>query len=127
MKLNSSKPVQYQIAEFISKNLTRTIKNFTDQSPEAQCYSLFQNFRLVDNEPTGLRLTALGHKLMSRHFTATEFYLEQPITGMVLVNLDQAMKRPYYLSKKKVAFYDENDAAWFRLGGEDLKYFSGNL
>ena len=127
MKLNSSNPVQYQIAEFISKNLNRAIKDFTDQPTEIQCYSLFQNFRLVNNNPTGLRLTALGHKLMSRHFTATEFYLEQPILGIVLVNLDQAMTRPYYLSKKKVAFYDEHDAAWFRLGGEDLKYFSGNL
>jgi len=127
MNLNSSKPIQYQIAEFISKNLSRTIKNFTDQSPEDQCYSLFQNFRLVDNEPTGLRLTSLGHKLMSRHFAATEFYLEKPIVGIVLVNLDQAMTRPYYLSKKKVAFYDEHDAAWYKLGGEDLIYFSGNL
>lgn len=127
MNLNNTAPVQYQIAQFISNNLKRSIKEFTDQSPEAQCYVLFQNFRLVGGLPTGLRLTALGHKLMSRHFTATEFYLEKPIVGIVLVNLDQAMKRPYYLSKKKIAFYDEHDAAWYKLGGEDLKYFSENL
>jgi len=129
MILNNTKSehVQYQIAEYITTHLTSPITGITDQLLQTQCYSLFKNFRLVNQLPTGLRLTATGHKLLSKHFTATEFHLADPIVGIVLVNLDQAMTQPYYLSKKTVAFYNEQDAAWFKLGGSNLSYFAGNL
>tara|TARA_B110000305_G_C19164920_1_gene504373 strand:+ start:189 stop:572 length:384 start_codon:yes stop_codon:yes gene_type:complete len=127
MILDKDNPVQYQISNYIAGNLNRPITGLSDQSNESQCHYLFKNFRVVNQKPVGLRLTAIGHKLLARHFTATEFHLEEPIIGLLLVNLDKAMKRPYYLSKKKVAFYDEHDAAWFKLGGNNLNYFAGNL
>ena len=37
--------------------------------------------------------------------------------------LDQQMKWPYYFTKKKMVFYDQEDSAWFKLNGSDISAF----
>jgi hypothetical protein len=127
MKLSNlkSKPVQHQIAEYLAGKVR--MQEFADTLLEDKCHLIFKNYRVEQGVPVGLRLSATGHRLLARFITITEFKLITPIVGVILVDLDRAMKRPYYLSKQKIAFYDKEDAAWFKLGGHDLKYFAGNL
>ena len=128
MKLETSKSkhIQYQIAEYIQNSL-RENNYLANATLVEVCYAVFDNFRISNDIPKGLRLSTMGNRYMSKHFESFGFDLQEPLIGVVLINLDKAMTRPYYLTKKKVVLYDENDAAWFRLGGNDLKYFSGNL
>lgn len=126
LKTTKNEPIQYQIAEYIMNSL-RDSNRLADASTIDMCYAVFQNFRLSNSVPKGLRLTTFGNRYMSKHFTSFEYPLAEELVGITLVNLDRAMTRPYYLTKKKVTFYDENDAAWFRLGGSNLQGFSKSL
>lgn len=127
LKITKNSPVQYQIADYIKEHSSHYKLNFNDMELLEICYAIFKNFRISNNKPHGLRLTTLGNTYMGRFFEKHQFNLEEPLVGVVLINLDKAMSRPYYLSKKQVVFYDDNDAAWFKLGGHNLKYFAGNL
>lgn len=125
-KDTNSSPIQFQIANFIQNSLPDT-NPLAKSSLEEMCYAIFQNFRISNGKPIGLRLTTYGNNCMRRKFETFSFELSEPLIGTILIQMDQAMTRPYYLTKKKVQFYDQNDAAWFKLGGNDLKYFAGNL
>lgn len=130
MKLEITKdsPIQFQIAAYIKERSAKYKNNFNDEEILDICYAIFKNFRCKQGQsPVGLRLTSVGNTLMGRWFAHHEFILEEPLVGEILIKLDKAMMRPYFLSKKKVVFYDDNDAAWFKLGGHNLKYFAGNL
>lgn len=128
MNLNSNSPIQFQIAGYIKERTVKNKNNFNDVEIVELCYALFKNFRYKEGfNPVGLRLTTLGNSCMRRWFDHHEFELQEPLVGSILIKLDKAMTRPYYLIKKKIVFYDEHDAAWFKLGGHDLKYFAGNL
>ena len=125
-RVSKSSPVQYQIADFVQQRL-RENNPLASVTLDEFCYALFDNFRVSQNKPKGLRLSTMGNSFMRRHFDSFEFALEEPLVGKILVDMDKAMLKPYYLTKKKVTFYDETDAAWFKLGGNNLKYFAGNL
>jgi hypothetical protein len=127
--ITENSAIQFQIAAYIKDKSRKYKNNFNDDEVLDICYAIFKNFRVtnIPNKPIGLRLTSVGNSLMRRWFAHHEFELDEPLTGKVLIKLDKAMTRPYYLTKKKVVFYDDNDAALFKLGGEGLDYFSGNL
>ena len=126
LRVSKSSPIQYQIADFVQKSLPE--KNpLATATLEQMCYAVFENFRVSKGKPLGLRLTTFGNSYMRKRFESFSFELAEPVVGTILVQMDSAMLRPYYLTKKKIEFYDENDAAWFKLGGNDLKYFAGNL
>lgn len=128
-EITKDSPIQFQIAGYIKERSAKYKNNFNDDEVIDICYAIFKNFRVtnIPNKPIGLRLTTVGNSLMRRWFAHHEFSLKEPLVGSILIKLDKAMTRPYYLSKKKIVFYDDNDAAWFKLGGHDLKYFAGNL
>jgi len=127
LEITKNSPIQYQIADYIKKHSARYKQSLAEEDIIEICNMCFKNFRISKGVPHGLRLSPLGNKYMRRWFSSHEFNLDEPIVGHVLIKLDQAMSRPYYLTKKQVTFYDDNDAAWFKLGGHDLKYFAGNL
>lgn len=126
-KATKTDPIQYQIANYI-KDRTKSYKhNFNEDTLIDICYVIFKNFRIVNNKPIGLRLTPIGNNFMRKWFSNHTFELDAPLVGSVLVQLDKAMLRPYYLTKTSVVFYDDKDAAWFKLGGSNLKQFSSSL
>jgi hypothetical protein len=101
-------------------------------SPDIKQYSkdeilgiLFYNYRIINSTPKGLRLTSFGSKIMSKHFQSYKYSIDDKINNLVLVSLDKAMKWPYYLGTKSnhVIFYSEEDAAWFRLNGNNIKNY----
>lgn len=80
---------------------------------------LFKNFRRTGSQTHGLRLSATGHKVLSRIFTCWE-YKHNKLSNKTLIDLDTHMTWPYYLGRDVVAFYSELDAAMFRLNGGEL-------
>jgi len=86
--------------------------------------AVFRNYKLQNNQHHGLRLTAFGHKMLSKHYANYGFEHNNLFNHSVILVLDKSMKWPYYLNKKKVFFYNQDDAAWFRLNDHDLNQYA---
>jgi hypothetical protein len=84
--------------------------------------TVFVNYRVVGGNSKGLRLTNFGNKILSKHYQAYKYPIEDEINNLVFVGLDKTMKWPYYLGTRNnhVVFYSEEDAAWFRLNGNKI-------
>ena len=117
---SKNNPIQYQITEYISKNTKKAIRGFSELSTEGRCYRVFYNFRIINNTPQGLKLTTWGKNQLGKHFNSYEFDNEALLNGKVLMKLDSAMEWPYYVSRNKIVLFNETDAAWFRLNGQNL-------
>lgn len=92
-------------------------------SEETVYRHMFENFRYVNHEPYGLRLTHAGNALMSKYFEKYQFENATRVNHHALVVLDQNMLWPYYVGHKYVAFYLQADAAWYTLTGCDLNQY----
>ena len=88
---------------------------------------IFKNYRYRKNSHHGLRLSYMGNRVLSRHFQNHSFHIESKPNHQSFVTLDNQMKWPYYISKTVAVFYSDNDAAWFRLNGEDITTFTGYI
>ena len=86
-------------------------------------HKIFNNFRIDNGAPKGIRLTQLGNELLKRQFTAYDYNHSVIPTPKMYLVLDQQMKWPYYFTKKKMVFYDQEDSAWFKLNGSDISAF----
>lgn len=84
---------------------------------------MFKNFRTSTVKSKGLRLTYTGMLLLRRHYTFYKYSNNERISNQALLVLDKEMQWPYYVSSSQVVFFSENDAAWFRLNGENLNDF----
>ena len=84
---------------------------------------VFSNFRHVDGKPHGLRLTYFGEQIMSRHFTRYKFETDYKANHKAMIKLDKHMIMPYYIGRKYVSFFGEDDASWFRLNDSNLNNF----
>ncbi len=105
------------------------LKHFTHQNPISNkltdyeiLQTLFVNFRIVESNPYGLRLTSFGNKTLSKFYDHYEYKITDEINHKTFVLLDKSMKWPYYIGTRsnRVAFYSEEDAAWFRLNGNKI-------
>lgn len=85
--------------------------------------TVFENYRKVNDLPYGLRLTAFGNSLLSKHYKFYKYKNEEKIQNKTYVVLDKSMKWPYYLGRQIIVFYNEEDAAWFRLNGQNLNSY----
>ena len=92
-------------------------------SEDEQYRMLFENYRKINDRPYGLRLTGFGNKLLSKHYDFYKYKHEEKILNKSFIVLDKSMKWPYYLGRQIVIFYSQEDAAWFRLNGQDLNRF----
>lgn len=84
---------------------------------------LFENYRKINDQHHGLRLTPFGNNLLSKHYDFYKYKHEEKIHNKAYVVLDKSMKWPYYLGRQVVIFYSREDAAWFRLNGQNLNSF----
>ena len=84
---------------------------------------LFENYRKINEQHHGLRLTAFGNNLLSKHYDSYKYNHEEKVLNKVYIVLDKSMKWPYYLGRRIVIFYSQEDAAWFRLNGQNLNSY----
>lgn len=84
---------------------------------------IFANYRLVEGGPAGIRLTSFGNTLLSKKYDHYKYKVSDLPNNKAVIALDKIMEWPYYLGKSTVTFYNENDAAWFRLNGNDINSY----
>jgi hypothetical protein len=119
--MTSNTPIQYQIVEYITQDLLRPVKNFSEYDLQEKCFRVFANYRLSNNQPKGIRLTNWGKSRLVKSFDSYTFETDTELTGKILVKLDDAMTWPYYVNKKTVVLFNQTDAAWFKINGGSLK------
>lgn len=105
------------IATIIAEDINDETKSFTD---DIILKKIFYNYRLERGVPRGLRLTFLGHSLLKTEFEYHLYEHEDHLTNEIFLGLDRNMSWPYYVTKNRVAFYSNVDAAWFQLNGRSL-------
>jgi hypothetical protein len=111
------------VADDLSAILNNTLKQQPQLTQSEQLAMLFSNFRVNKDRPWGLRLTAIGNKLLGKHYNHYRYEHNDSVNHRVLIELDKNMKWPYYLTRSHVVFYSEEDAAWFRLNGNSLSQY----
>lgn len=88
---------------------------------------IFKNYRHTSNNRRGLRLTYLGNRVMRKHFTSYSYENSEITSNKAILGLDKNMLWPYYISNKLVTFYNQDDAAWFKLNGSDINTYTNYL
>ena len=88
---------------------------------------LFTNFRIKNNQGVGLRLSRIGNIIANKVWESFTYEHIGKISHRAYITLDKNMIWPYYIGKKYVTFYSDNDASWFRLNGNDIAKYSEYL
>ena len=118
-----------QILNKIERDVLGSLQSNTDEkrsfSRDEILRAVFVNYRSDHGVSKGLRLTNFGNKILAKHYQTYKYTITDKINNLVLVNLDKSMKWPYYLGTRSnhVVFYSEEDAAWFRLNGNNIKNY----
>lgn len=115
--------LQYRIATKMMKE-HETLRQYTTLDV---CYMLFKNIQVSDNTFTGLRLTKLGFTLLKDRYDSYPFAVAEGIHKKLLLKLHDKMQWPYYLDKKHLYLFSEDDAMWLKLVGDDIEKFANNL
>jgi hypothetical protein len=99
-----------------------------DARSESLFYSsTFQNYRRTKHKHFGLRLSYTGEALMRKYFTSYKYSLVEKPSNQSLISLDKNMKWPYYIGQKYITFFNEVDASWYRLTGNNLEQFTEDM
>lgn len=93
------------------------------QSKDFLLKKIFKNFRKYKKQQTGLRLSYLGNRILSKHYENYSYLHEDILTNKILLRLDKQMLWPYYISRTVAIFYSQDDAAWFKLNEQKLSNF----
>ena len=88
---------------------------------------LFKNFQHSETTCSGLRLTKLGWNLMKSHYDVYKFPIDEGLHKNILLRLHEHMKWPYYLDKKILALFSEEDSMWLKMVGNDIDKFAKGL
>ena len=116
-----------KLADELEKDIisytSRRLGDETSFTKDELCRIIFANYRIVDGVPHGIRLTPFGNNMMAKKYSNYHYKHDSKINNKTYIALDNIMKWPYYLSRKSVTFYSEDDAAWFRLNGNDINSY----
>ena len=115
--------LQYQIAvKMMQEHETLQQYNIIDV-----CYMLFKNLQISDNTCTGLRLTKLGNPLLKEKYDTYKFPVSEGIHNRLLLRLHDKMQWPYFLDRKNLWLFSEDDAMWLKLVSNDIEKFANSL
>jgi len=112
-----------------AENPSPQFEKFQIAEDEVALNMMFRNHRSVGNLHKGLRLSPMGHEILSlvfEHYTYTHSGNGTTVNNKAISVLDRFMEWPYYLDRNEITFYGSTDAAWYALGG-DLSNFIGSL
>jgi len=113
------------IHEFILDKLRTSMLSCFNDHEHLTDYDLlkliFKNYTHRGGKHHGIRLSPTGYRFLKKEFDAYEYEnTEYKMANQSLMKLDKYMVWPYYVSHRKVAFFSQEDAAWFRLNGGTL-------
>ena len=118
--------LHHQLVEVVKTDLASVLnidEDFTPSGLKFLLKQMFKNYRENSATTKGLRLTYTGLLVLRKHYTCYKYSNNDRISNQALLVLDKEMQWPYYVSSSQVVFFSENDAAWFRLNGENLNDF----
>ena len=92
------------------------------------CYMLFKNFQYSETTCTGLRLTQTRFYIIKEQYDMYRFpNTKTGLHNKLLLRLHEHMKWPYYLDRKNLILFSEEDAMWLKLVGNDVEKFAKGL
>lgn len=122
--------LHHKLVEVVKKDLIEVLRlsdSFTPQDLKFLLKQMFKNYRENSVATKGLRLTFTGLIVLRKHYTCYKYPNSNRISNRALLVMDREMQWPYYVSDGQIVFFNENDAAWFRLNGENLDDFTEQL
>lgn len=119
--------LQLQILEKIRPSLLDLLGDRASTEPHDLLGLVFHNYRKQGTTSRGLRLSSVGHRLLSKHFHTHECELLDKYSHKVIILLDRYQTRPYYIGRKRIVFYDALDASMYKLVGHDIQQYAENL
>lgn len=105
---------------FYNTVLEHAKSNFSDKHDNITLRHIFKNYR----NNRGLHLTKFGLAvLQDMNFDNEQFSLENNVkfTSHLLIVLDRYNKYPYYIDRKRLILFGEEDRIMFKLYGKNLE------
>ena len=114
--------------DFLMSHVEQDLRAFLGAegiNDEQLYHILFINYRRdLDGTQHGVRLSPIGHKVMSNHFAAIPMDHGLPhVNHSIMIALDKKMIWPYHINKSHIYMYSDTDATWFALESGTLKEF----
>ena len=127
MLLNLMLMMNDQLQYKIAVKMMQKHETLQQYSTMDVCYMLFKNLQISDNTFSGLRLTKLGNTLLKSEYDNYKFPVAEGIHKKLLLRLHEKMRWPYFLEKKTLILYSEDDAMWLKLVANDIEKFANSL
>lgn len=92
-----------------------------------ELYDLHPRDIFFNHSKRGLRLTKFGFNLLRKHFDTYEFAIAQDtiITTSQMAAIGKKMEWPFYITKNKIVFFTEEDAAIIKIVGSFEGWVAG--
>lgn len=97
---------------------------YSPLTTEGKLRLVFKNYRCMHGKNTGIRLSHFGQSLLCPVLDNYNYDHKFGLSLGILVALDKYMLHPYHIDDRDITFYSKEDAAWFKMGGYDLKGFT---
>jgi chaperone required for assembly of F1-ATPase len=122
---NNHRQLHERILQVVRTDLITVLPAMSSADDNQLLNKIFRNYRAIKKSAhsTGIRLTVVGNQLMHKHYTAYDYKFQGSRNHSVLVALDKNMLWPYYIGSTVITFYNQQDAAWFQLNGNDIEHF----
>ena len=121
--MNLKDNLQFKIAQ----KMQSTHESLQQYPPLDVCYMLFKNVQYSKDTCSGLRLTKLGWNLLKTHYDVYKFPIDEGLHKNILLKLHEHMAWPYYLEKKALVLFSEEDAMWLKMMSNDVEKFAKGL
>lgn len=116
--------IQYQICNKIKNDIT----SLSPLTVKEVCYMMFKNIQHTETTVSGLRLTSLGFKALSKRYDTYKFPLgDTGLQKTLLIKLHEKMQWPYYIDKKFLYLFNGDDAMWLKLSDSSVEKFAKDL
>lgn len=115
--------LQYQIA----KKMQSEHDSLQVYPTDDVCFMLFKNLQVDSKKTTGLKLTKLGFQLLIKQYDSYKFPIAEGLHNKLLLKLHSHMHWPYYLDRKHLYLFSDDDAMWLKLVGDDVEKFVNSL
>jgi len=125
MHMDRTTRLHQHILRDLRDDLLLMFPKLGDQKDQVLLSKLFRNYRWSTSkgQSQGIRLSLVGNQLMQKHYECHTYKYQGSRSHTVFIALDQHMLWPYYLGRGQIAFYNDQDAAWFQLNGQDIENF----
>ena len=115
--------IHNKILELLEEYYNENPHKYFYGNTEEKLTQVFSNYRITEESPVGIRISNIGKTLLDPVLEKYTYDHEYEVSLGVLLHLDRNMLFPYHIDAQHITFYSKQDAAFFKMGGCDLKGF----